>query len=307
MIDLIVLGAAAGGGFPQWNSNAEGCRRARSCDPDAPPRTQASIAISGDGEHWFVINASPDLRQQIIQTPALHPKTGLRSTPVTGVILTGAEVDTITGLLTMRERQPFEILATRQVLDQLDANPIFEALNRAVVKRKTIPTEEKISLTTLEGVPTGLDFCLFAVPGKVPLYAEKGNNPAAVLENGETVGVEITDGLSRVLFIPGCALMNDRLRNRLRGADVVLFDGTLWEDDEMIRAGLGEKTGKRMGHMSINDPDGTIAAFKDQNIGRKILIHINNSNPVLLADSPERATTEAAGWEVAFDGMRITI
>ncbi|BCI67553.1 MAG: pyrroloquinoline quinone biosynthesis protein PqqB [Acetobacter sp.] len=307
MIDLIVLGAAAGGGFPQWNSNAEGCRRARSGDPLAPARTQASIAISGDGEEWFVVNASPDLRQQINQTPALHPKTGLRSTPIAGVILTGAEVDTITGLLTMRERQPFEILATRQVLDQLDANPIFEAVNRSVVTRKEFPLDESIALTKSDGTPAGLSVTAFAVPGKVPLYAEKGANPAEIVENGETVGLEITDGKHRALFIPGCACMNDRLRARLKDADLVLFDGTLWTDDEMIKAGLGEKTGKRMGHMSVNDTDGTIAAFRDLNVQRKVFIHINNSNPILLADTPERAETEAAGWEVSYDGMRITL
>ncbi|MBV1835750.1 pyrroloquinoline quinone biosynthesis protein PqqB [Acetobacter estunensis] len=307
MIDLVVLGAAAGGGFPQWNSNAPGCQRARSGDPLAPSRTQASIALSGDGEHWFVINASPDLRQQINQTPVLHPKTDLRSTPITGVVLTGAEVDTITGLLTLRERQPFEILATRQVLDQLDANPIFEALNRAVVTRSEVKLDEPHTLTTLESRPTGLSMKLFAVPGKVPLYAEKGPDPAAIVENGETVGLEVTDGRARIVFIPGCARMTDRLRDRLRGADLVLFDGTLWTDDEMLRAGLGEKTGKRMGHMSVNDPDGTIAAFRDLGVKRKVFIHINNSNPILLEDSPERAEAEAAGWEVSHDGMRITL
>lgn len=144
------------------------------------------------------------------------------------------------------------------------------------------------------------------VPGKVPLYAESGPDPAAICENGETVGLEISDGSHRVCFVPGCARMTDNLRVRLRGADVVFFDGTLWVDDEMIRAGLGQKTGRRMGHMSIDGMDGTIAALRDLDIGRRIFIHINNSNPVLLADSPERAQVEAAGWEVSHDGMRIT-
>ncbi|GBR03017.1 pyrroloquinoline quinone biosynthesis protein PqqB [Acetobacter oeni] len=307
MIDLVVLGAAAGGGFPQWNSNAGGCRRARSGDPLAPARTQASIAVSGDGEHWFVVNASPDLRQQIGQTPVLHPRTGLRSTPIAGVILTGAEVDTITGLLTLRERQLFDIFGTRQVLDQLDANPIFEALNREVVGRREIAPDHSLLLTTRDGKPVGLEITPFTVPGKVPLYTEKGENPAAIVENGETVGLEITDGRARVLFIPGCAAMTERLRARIVGADLVLFDGTLWRDDEMILAGLGEKTGKRMGHMSVSDADGTVAAFRDLDVGRRVLIHINNSNPILLADSPERAEVEAAGWDVSFDGMRITL
>ncbi|MDG6093518.1 pyrroloquinoline quinone biosynthesis protein PqqB [Acetobacter sp. AN02] len=307
MIDLIVLGAAAGGGFPQWNSGADACNRARAADPLAPARTQASIAISGDGTHWFIVNASPDLRQQITQTPELHPKTGLRSTPIQGVILTGAEVDTITGLLTLRERQPFDILASRQVLDQLDANPIFEALNRSIVTRSEFRTTETIALRHTDGTPSGLQVTPFTVPGKVPLYAEAGENPGEILENGETVGLEIADGQHRVLYIPGCADMTPGLRTRLQNADLVLFDGTLWTDDEMIRAGTGVKTGRRMGHMSVSGPDGTISALRNLNITRMIFIHINNSNPLLLADSAERAEAAAAGWEVSYDGMRITL
>ncbi|GBQ60170.1 pyrroloquinoline quinone biosynthesis protein PqqB [Komagataeibacter swingsii] len=306
MIDIIVLGAAAGGGFPQWNSNAPGCRRARAGDPAALPRTQASIAISGDGKNWFVVNASPDLRTQINQTPALHPSAALRSTPIAGVILTGGEVDTITGLLTLRERQPFTLLATPEVLSMLDANPIFEALNRAVVTRTPMGLDQPMALKLVDGTPAGLTIVPFVVPGKVPLYAESGPDPAAICENGETVGLEISDGKHRVCFVPGCARMTDNLRVRLRGADAVFFDGTLWVDDEMVRAGLGDKTGRRMGHMSIDGMDGTIAALRDLGIKRKIFIHINNSNPVLLADSPERAAVEAAGWEVSHDGMRIT-
>ena len=306
MIDIIVLGAAAGGGFPQWNSNAAGGRRARSGDPGALPRTQASIAISGDGAHWFVVNASPDLRTQIGQTPSLHPRDGLRSTPIAGVILTGGEVDTVTGLLTLRERQPFTLLGTRPVLDLLDANPIFEALDRTIVPRHALALDAPCALALPDGTPAGLTITPFAVPGKVPLYAETGPDPAAIVENGETVGLSITDGTRHVFFIPGCARMTDALRARLRGADIVFFDGTLWTDDEMLRAGLGQKTGQRMGHMSVSGPDGTISALSDLEIGHKILIHINNSNPVLLADSPERASANAAGWDVAFDGMRIT-
>ncbi|GBQ82009.1 pyrroloquinoline quinone biosynthesis protein PqqB [Gluconacetobacter johannae DSM 13595] len=306
MIDIIVLGAAAGGGFPQWNSNANGCRRARAGDPAAPARTQASIAISGDGRHWFVVNASPDLRTQIGQTEALHPRDGLRSTPIAGVILTGGEVDTVTGLLTLRERQPFTLLATRPVLDLLDANPIFEALDRAVVARVALPLDVPWALTLPDGAPAGLTITAFPVPGKVPLYTESGPDPAAIVENGETIGLAISDGTRQAFFIPGCARMTDALRARLRGAELVFFDGTLWRDDEMIRAGVGQKTGQRMGHMSVADDGGAIAAFADLDVRRKVLIHINNSNPVLLADSPEHRAARDAGWDVAYDGMRLT-
>ncbi|MCP1194924.1 pyrroloquinoline quinone biosynthesis protein PqqB [Acetobacter senegalensis] len=303
MLDIIVLGAAAGGGFPQWNSNAPGCNRSRAGDPTAPARTQASIAVSGDGAQWYVLNASPDLRAQINQTPALHPKTGLRSTPIAGVVLTSGEIDTITGLLTLREKQAFDLYAAAPVLAQLDANPIFEALDRTLVPRHAMVLDQPLALK-----PAGFTITPFAVPGKVPLYAEQGANPAEVKTDGETIGLELSDGTHRALFIPGCAMMTDALRTRMDGADAVFFDGTLWTDDEMVRAGLGVKTGKRMGHMSVADePDGTMAAFRPLHIGRKILIHINNSNPILLSDSPERKEVEQAGWDVAFDGMRVTL
>ncbi|MFT8367787.1 MAG: pyrroloquinoline quinone biosynthesis protein PqqB [Acetobacter papayae] len=303
MLDIVVLGAAAGGGFPQWNSNAPACQRARSGDPAAPARTQASIAVSGDGVSWYVLNASPDLRAQINATPDMHPKEGLRSTPIRGVFLTSGEIDAIIGLLTLRERQPFGLYATKQVLSQLTANPIFSALDSSIVPRNTLELDQPVPLE-----PAGLSITPFAVPGKVPLYAERGENPAEVMTNGENIGLEITDGRARALFIPGCALMTDDLRARIRGADAVFFDGTLWTDDEMIRAGLGSKTGRRMGHMSIADtPDGTIESFRSLDVRRKILIHINNSNPVLLAETPERAKAEQAGWDVAFDGMKITL
>ncbi|MFT8783930.1 pyrroloquinoline quinone biosynthesis protein PqqB [Acetobacter syzygii] len=303
MLDIVVLGAAAGGGFPQWNSNAPACCRARAGDPAAPARTQASIAVSGDGTSWYVLNASPDLRTQINQTPDLHPRTGLRSTPIAGVVLTSGEIDAITGLLTLRERQPFQLYATRPVLEQLDANPIFNALDRTLVPRLPMVLDQPLVLD-----PPGFSITPFSVPGKVPLYAEKTENPAEIMNNGETIGLDITDGKAHVLFIPGCAMMTDDLRARLQGADAVFFDGTLWTDDEMLRAGLGSKTGKRMGHMSLADePDGTFAAFAGLGVKRKILIHINNSNPVLLADSPERKQAEAAGWDVAFDGMKVRL
>lgn len=303
----LVLGAAAGGGFPQWNSNAAACNRARAGDPAAPARTQASLAVSADGEHWFLLNAAPDLRQQIQATPELQPRGGLRSTPIDGVVLTGGDVDAIAGLLTLRERQPLTIYATAKVQGILKANPIFEVLAADVVARHSLALDQPQQLALADGAASGLTVRLFAVPGKVPLYLEERQGTPPILLGEDTVGVEITDAHSTFFFIPGCAAMIDAVSSRLRGADLVLFDGTLWRDDEMIRLGLGNKSGRRMGHMSLSGPEGTIAAFAALGVKRKILIHINNSNPVLLADSGERATLEAAGWEVAYDGMRLTI
>ncbi len=304
---VLVLGAAAGGGFPQWNSNAAACNRARRGDPAASARTQASIAVSADDEHWFLFNASPDLRQQIEATPELHPRHGLRSSPIAGVVLTGADVDAIAGLLTLRERQPLTVYATAKVQAVLKANSIFDVLAADTVARVVLTLERSQPLLLPHGAPSGLSVECFAVPGKVPLYMEQPGGIPPVVLGEDTVGVMISDSRLRLFFIPGCAAMTDSIARRLRGAELVLFDGTLWRDDEMIRAGLGSKSGRRMGHMSLTGAEGTMAGFSKLAVKRKVLLHINNSNPVLLEDSSERAELMAAGWEVAHDGMRLSL
>lgn len=298
---VIVLGAAAGGGFPQWNSYAQGCRRARRGDPGAKARTQASIAVSADGARWFVVNASPDLRQQINATPALHPQSGLRHSPIAGVVLTGGDVDVVAGLLTLRERQPFALHATARIHAVLDANPIFEVLARDVVDRLIEQLDAPFALDD------ALQATLFAVPGKVPLYLESGSEPPPIVVDDTTVGLELLAAGKRLIYIPGCAAMTAELAARIAGADLLFFDGTLWRDDEMVVAGLGQKTGARMGHMSVGGPQGTIAAFETISVARKVIIHMNNSNPLLLGDSAERLVAEAAGWTIAEDGMAFVL
>lgn len=313
MIEIIVLGAAAGGGFPQWNSAAPGCLRARE-GRGAKARTQASLAVSGDGENWFLLNASPDLRAQIFATPALQQKpvqgdpASRRGTPLQGVLLTGAEIDAAVGLLTMREREPFTLWGSPTTLAQLDANPMFEALDRAIVTRKalalgTLEKNAAFPLPLKNGAPSGLTCEAFEVPGKAPLYAEDGGH-----HPDETIGFSLTDrdGHS-VLFVPGCAEITPELKERAQNADLLFFDGTLWRDDEMIRAGLSPKSGHRMGHVSVSGEDGPLRHFADCARPRKVLMHINNSNPVLLDDSPERKRAEEAGWTIAEDGMRFRL
>ncbi len=291
-----VLGSAAGGGFPQWNSAGPGCRRARDGDPAARRRTQTSVAVSANGERWVLLNASPDVRVQIEATPVLHPRTeeeGVRNSPIAAVVLTGAEIDTIAGLLTLREGHAFEILATQATLDILAANPVFDALPPARVKRAALEPGVVVEVA-------GVEIEALAVPGKAPLFLAGGDADA-------TIGLRVAAGAADLFFIPGCAAMTPGLAARLDGADCVMFDGTLWRDDEMIRAGAGPKTGRGMGHMSLSGPDGTLAAFESIRVGRRILIHLNNTNPVLLEDSAERAAVAMAGWDVAEDGMEFTL
>ncbi len=227
-------------------------------------------------------------------------------------MVTCADIDTITGLLTLREREPFMLYATSKIQDVLKANPIFEVLAPDVVQRKTLTLHEPIDLIDVNGHALGLTIELFSVPGKIPLYLEAAvADPAAQSQGEGTVGARISDGAgTEFFFIPGCASMTDELADRLRGAKLVLFDGTVYTDDEMIKKGVGQKTGQRMGHMSLTGDNprlATIPAFAPLDVARKVLIHINNTNPVLLDDSPERAAVNAAGWEVSFDGMEIVL
>ena len=305
-----VLGAAAGGGYPQWNCNHPNSRRARSSDPAAQQRTQSSIAVSVDGDHWFLFNASPDLRQQINENDVLHPREGLRHSPIQGVVLTNADVDHIAGLLNLRESQPLRLYGTNKVLDVLQGNSVFNVLNPKFVERIPLSLDVPLQLQLPNGVATGLVVVPFAVPGKIALWLEEKNKDVALAAVGEdTIALEIRNANQEIQFfyIPGCAEMTDDLADRLRGAPLVFFDGTLWRDDEMIRDDVGIKTGKRMGHMSMSGDDGSIAAFDNLRVKRKVFIHINTTNPVLLEDSDQRKFSTKAGWEVSYDGMEINL
>jgi pyrroloquinoline quinone biosynthesis protein B len=298
-LTAIILGAAGGGGYPQWNCRCPACRLAWAGDPRVKSRTQASLAVSGDGANWILVNASPDLRAQLLATRKLQPRAGSRDSPIAAVVLTGAEVDQVAGLLTLRERQGFTVFATAESIAALNANPIFGVLAADLVARKVVACDAPFSL------PGGVTAELFAVPGKVALYLE-GENPALDSETGANVGVEVVCGESRLLYVPGAAAVTPAMRERLGRADVVLFDATLFRDDEMIMTNTGTKTGRRMGHMPLAGEAGTLAALAGVP-GRRILTHINNTNPILIEDSVERRQVEAAGFEVALDGMEIVL
>ena len=309
MLTIRVLGSAAGGGFPQWNCRCEGCRRARAGDPAATPRTQSSLAVSGGDGRWLIINASPDIRQQLEAAPPLHPQHGIRHSPVAAVLLTNADVDHITGLLTLREMQAFPVYATERVHTIIGNNSVFNVLNSQMVARRVMALNHPFVPSDATNSPFPFEVEVFAVPGKVALWLEDSNAPNFGSVSEDTVAVMVTDRATgkRFFHIPGCAALPDWLGDRLRGTDLVFFDGTTWTEEEMIHADAGSKTAQRMGHMAMSGPDGSMAAFGTLGVGRKIYIHINNTNPVLLADSAQRAAAERAGWEIAFDGMEITL
>ena len=306
-----VLGSAAGGGYPQWNCNGRMSASVRARKSGFAARTQSSLAISSDGLRWVLLNASPDLRQQIADAPALWPdaKGPLRNSPIKAAVVTNADVDHIVGLINLREAHPFSIYGSSRVLATLAANSIFNVCNKDIVPRCELVLDQPIALEGA-GESLGIAVEAFAVPGKIALFLEDtkaGGNFGS--REGDTIGLKVTDSATGKFFyyVPGCAEVDLALAQRIKGADLLLFDGTLYTDTEMIDQGLLNKTGGRMGHISISGPAGSIAAFKDLGVKRKIYVHINNSNPVLDDNSPERKATEAAVWEVGFDGMEVTL
>jgi pyrroloquinoline quinone biosynthesis protein B len=297
-LTALVLGAAAGGGFPQWNCACRQCAWARAGDRRVRPATQASLAVSANDETWLIVGASPDLRQQIGAMPRLWPRGPRRDSPIAGVLLLGGDVDAIAGLLVLRERQPLTIYAPEPVLAILAANRLFDVLDPDLVRRVEVPSDEPVACGD------GLQVTLLPMPGKVPLYLEtKG---ATRPEPGPNFAACLQANGRRMVVAPSCAEITDKVRAQLAKGEVVFFDGTVFSDNEMIAAGLGTKTGRRMGHVPLSGPDGTLARLADLP-GRRILFHINNSNPILVADSPERREVEAAGFEVAHDGMEVRL
>ena len=306
-----VLGSAAGGGLPQWNCNGRNSADTRKGVAGLRARTQASVAVSAKGRDWVLLNASPDLRQQINDTPELQPAPdkGPRNSPIKAVVLTNGDVDAVAGLLTLREAQPLTIYGSERMLDVLAANPIFDVLDASLVTRKPMALRRFFAVGGPEG-PVGIEVEAFPVPGKVALYLEDAKAGADFgSQEGDTVGLKVTEAGSgrHFFYVPGCAKLDAATSERLKDAPLLFFDGTLYTNDEMIAQGLMNKTGDRIGHMNMSGANGTIASFADLGVKRKVFIHINNSNPVLREDSPERAAVEASGWEVAYDGMAIRI
>ena len=298
---VMVLGSAAGGGFPQWNCNCNNCCGVRSGSLDAIPRTQSSIAVSVDGERWILFNASPDIRSQLEANPPLQPKRGRRDTGVHGVVLADSQIDHTTGLLFLREGCPLRVYCTDMVAQDLSTGfPIFVMLQSwdGGVIQTTVPIDG--SAFQVIGIE---EISITAIPldGKAPPYSPHRHDPHV----GDNVGYLIEDTRSQasLFYAPGLGQMSSALLDMMGGADCVMVDGTFWSEDEMQRAGVGTKLASDMGHLPQSGDEGMLHWLSKIPGPRKILIHINNTNPILIENSPERKLLEETGVEVAYDGM----
>ena len=298
---VIVLGAAAGGGFPQWNCNCHNCCGVRSGSIEAQPRTQSSIAVSADGERWILFNASPDIRAQLEANPPLQPKKGRRDTGIHGIVLADSQIDHTTGLLFLREGCPLSVYCTDMVAQDLSTGfPIFVMLQSWDGGVNHIPVPIDGSAFQVSDIE---EISITAVPleGKAPPYSPHRHDPHV----GDNVGYLIEDTRSQasLLYAPGLGQMSSGLLDMMGGADCVMVDGTFWSEDEMQRAGVGTKLASEMGHLPQSGDEGMLNWLSKIQGPRKILIHINNTNPILIETSPERKLVEESGVEVAYDGM----
>ena len=304
-MQIRVLGAAAGGGFPQWNCNCRNCDGVRKGTIRARARTQSSIAVSSDGVSWVLFNASPDLLAQIKSFPALQPARAIRDTAIRAVVLMDGQIDHTTGLLMLREGKPLEIWCTDMVREDLTTgNPLFNILGHYCgVNWHRVPTAPG-STFGIEGI-ANLSFTSVPLKSKAPPYSPHRDNP----HEGDNIGMAITDthtGKS-LFYAPGLGEIEPHLKPLLEQADAVLVDGTFWTDDEMIKLGISSKRARDIGHLPQSGEAGMISVLKPLAAARKILIHINNTNPILDEDSSERAELSRAGIEVAYDGMEISL
>jgi pyrroloquinoline quinone biosynthesis protein B len=305
MLRIRVLGSAAGGGVPQWNCNCANCAGIRAGSLDIRPRTQSSIAISGNGIDWLLVNASPDIRQQILGFSALQPARAKRDTAIRGVLLVDGQIDHAAGLLMLREhREPLDVYCTEMVRQDLTTGfPVLRIMEHYCgVKVHEIPVDGRsFDVGNIEG----LEFAALALESKAPPYSPHRDDP----HPGDNIGLRVVDRQSgrSLFYAPGLASLEAHLEPAMQAADVLLVDGTCWTDDEMARCGVGSRRALAMGHMPQSGPGGMIEALRPFARQRKVLIHINNTNPMLVEDSAERAALTAAGIEVSYDGMEIDV
>ncbi|GAB3676936.1 pyrroloquinoline quinone biosynthesis protein PqqB [Salinisphaera aquimarina] len=299
-----VLGSAAGGGFPQWNTNVGLNRQLHEGTTRATARTQSSIAVSADGERWLLVNASPDVRQQILDFPALRPAPDTRGTGIGAILLMDSQIDHTAGLMILREGDTLPIWSTRPVYEDLTTGlPLFKVLEHFCgVDWHEIDTAA--SGFAIDGVP-GLSFRAVELSSAAPPYSPHRGDP----HPGDNIGLIVTDDATggQLFYAPGLGAPDDEIAAIARAADCVLVDGTFFTETEMIDQGVGTKAAATMGHLPQSGDNGMLTWLAQFPGTRRVLIHINNTNPILDPDSPERATVEEAGVEVSYDGLEIKL
>jgi pyrroloquinoline quinone biosynthesis protein B len=305
-----ILGSAAGGGFPQWNCNCRHCESLRAGTFNGKSRTQIQVAVSSDDRAWFLLNASPDLRLQIETSPTLQPRNAGRDSPIAGVLLTGGDIDQIAGLLSLRELQPFRVYCTASIRRILrEDNSMFAMLNRAPeqVSWTEIGSDESFSLLTVAGGDLGIGCTVFSLGKRYPAYVSRERADSLKPEEA-LLGVMLTTSTGkRFAYMPAIPSVDDSLLRRLEDADLLLFDGTFWSDDELIRVQGSGSTAREMGHIPVSGADGSLRKLAGLRHPRKIFVHVNNTNPMLNESGPEYAEVRAAGWEVAEDGWSLNL
>lgn len=302
-----ILGSAAGGGFPQWNCNCHNCAGYRAGTLNAKARTQSSIAVSVNDEDWILFNTSPDIRQQLADFAPMQPNRSIRDTGIAAIVFMDSQIDHTTGLLMLREGCPHEVWCTDMVYQDLTSGfPLFNMLEHwnGGIQRKRIPVEQGDSSFVISAVPQ-IKLTAITLLSSAPPYSPHRNDP----HPGDNIGIliEDTETGKTLFYAPGLGQIEPHLRPVMQDADCVLIDGTIWQDDEMITSGVGDKLGVTMGHLAQSGEGGMIEFLDTLDKPRKILIHINNTNPILNEDSAERAEVLSHGIEISHDGMSIEL
>ena len=302
-----ILGSAAGGGFPQWNCACSNCVRVRQRNFQGLARTQVQVAISSDRANWFLLSASPDLPRQIESFPELQPTSQPRATPIAAFVLPGADLDQILGLIMLRESQPLRVYATpsiRRII--MDHNIIFAMVRKQISWDVVVPNRE-FELTSVTGAKSEIKCLPFVLNGSFPHYVD--SQLAVSLPSDDAVlGLRLQSANGkRLVYMPGAPSIEASCLPHLETADLLLFDGTFWTDEELIRIQGAGRTARQMGHIPVSGPDGSLAQLAHLKHPRKVYIHVNNTNPMLDEASSEYRDVRDAGWEVAHDGMEFEL
>jgi pyrroloquinoline quinone biosynthesis protein B len=302
-----ILGSAAGGGFPQWNCACVNCRRIREHTLRGSARTQVQVAVSSDDRSWYLLSASPDLPRQIEAFPKLHPTAQSRETPIAAIVLPGADLDQVLGLILLRESQPLRVYATPSIRGLIMNNNIIFAMIKQQVTWVDLTPGTASELSSVAGAPSGISCLPFPLSGNYPHYVDA--QLAASLPAAEAVLGLCLDapGGPRLTYMPGAPSIEKSWLEKLETTDLLLFDGAFWTDDELIRIQGAGRTSRQMGHLPISGENGSLAQLAKLRRPRKVYIHVNNTNPVLDEDSPEYRRVRDAGWEVAQDGMEFEL